>query len=1071
MKKPAELICSILAMLVIIPSSALAAGEEAGAGPRAETREYFMEAVCNLTGARYCSVNAIAIGDSDNDATDEVIANYDWYIEDGGNPATVILSWNGTAYEVEDTIEGFSMMYAPGTACQGLFHIVVGDADNDGLNELLMPGLQGGIAGVYMFKHGGSGYSMVWSAKNSAYEDAEIYDIDGDGSNEVFVTGMGVLRWEGGVMRMIDGLPRSEGIRIGDTDGEGRVEVVLATGPLGISVLGWDGRRLVPEGAASADGYIACGFGIGDSDADGMEECWRAEYHNGLVVWGWNGSDYAAEWQNKAPEGDNAVTAWSGDSDGDGLAEHFIGNGNHAGGSSVLQYELRDGIYLKTWDSGPLDLYCHCIALGDSDGDGYIEVLAGTGSTGRFYAFEARPRGTPGLNVYVAPERDAVDHGASVAVGITVRSNGSVDGAAISLVSSLGGAFGPVEEFGNGTYRTIYTATPDKPGNITRLTATASKDGYRRASGSATIRIVDTVPPAVAIIFPADGSIVAQGPIEVTGTAHDNVGVSRVELRIGDGPWWTCSGISEWNGRLELEEGVNLIWARASDDAGNRNQTSVKVTFDPEAPRIEISSPSEGSVVTGAVINVSGTASDNIGLGRVEICIGGSGWLECAKTSEWTGVLELSAGLNTILARATDLAGNFRTATLNLTADIAPPEIRVLAPAPGAVLLSSPVEVTGEAVDDTGISSVELAGNDGRWSPCTGTKAWSGSLNVTPGNNRAIARATDRAGRTATAAVEFIADLAPPSLSVASPADGAFWASWSVTVRGTAADDAGVARVEVGSDRLGWVVCNGSASWEGALILVEGPNRVLARATDLGGRTAEISFNLTIDTVPPALVVNRPADGWTSSTFDVAVTGTASDATGVARVELSADGLAWSSCTGTTRWSGTVRLAAGPGLIRVRATDRCGNAAERSLSITVDPTLPVVVIVRPADGTLLASPRVAVAGTASDDRGLAKVELSIDGRNWTPCRGTENWCGTIGLREGNNTIFARATDTDGKVQTTHVEVRLQTEDATVEGFPACWPAGLAAAVAISVVLLIWLRRRRDGLRPPDPPGG
>jgi hypothetical protein len=71
------------------------------------------------------------------------------------------------------------------------------------------------------------------------------------------------------------------------------------------------------------------------------------------------------------------------------------------------------------------------------------------------------------------------------------------------------------------------------------------------------------------------------------------------------------------------------------------------------------------------------------------------------------------------------------------------------------------------------------------------------------------------------------------------------------------------------------------------------------------------------------------------------------------------------------------------------------------------------VILSPPNDTVLVSANVTVAGTASDNVGIAAIELSTDNTTWTPTTGTTSWSGVVSLKAGTNKIYARATDTSG----------------------------------------------------------
>ena len=61
---------------------------------------------------------------------------------------------------------------------------------------------------------------------------------------------------------------------------------------------------------------------------------------------------------------------------------------------------------------------------------------------------------------------------------------------------------------------------------------------------------------------------------------------------------------------------------------------------------------------------MTGTASDNVGGTGVEVQINGGGWVPASGTSNWSAVLPMIIGNNTVEAVALDAAGNISKTTL-----------------------------------------------------------------------------------------------------------------------------------------------------------------------------------------------------------------------------------------------------------------------------------------------------------------------------------------------------------------------------------------------------------------------
>ncbi len=134
-------------------------------------------------------------------------------------------------------------------------------------------------------------------------------------------------------------------------------------------------------------------------------------------------------------------------------------------------------------------------------------------------------------------------------------------------------------------------------------------------------------------------------------------------------------------------------------------------------------------------------------------------------------------------------------------------------------------------------------------------------------------------------------DTTPPTVSIASPADGQTFTTSSILVSGTALDpgspSSGVVLVEVRVNSGSWQTATGTTDWSTTVSLAPGANQIDARSTDGAGNESSIasaSANFSPpDTTPPSpspstwLTVPTATD--TTSVHMVATT--ASDPSGV----------------------------------------------------------------------------------------------------------------------------------------------------------------------------------------------
>jgi subtilisin family serine protease len=207
---------------------------------------------------------------------------------------------------------------------------------------------------------------------------------------------------------------------------------------------------------------------------------------------------------------------------------------------------------------------------------------------------------------------------------------------------------------------------------------------------------------------------------------------------------------------------------------------------------------------------------------------------------------------------------------------------------------------------------------------------------------------------------------------------------------------------------------------------------------------AKAQQSSTGDTQPPGATITTPTGGAKVSGF-VPVNVTATDNVGVARVDLLVNGTVVAS-DATAPYALTFDSAAyedGKQLsLQARAVDAAGNAGSSStVAVTVanDVTPPVVTINNPKAGSTVTG-TVSVSVTATDDKKVAKISLTIDGRevavayggslNYSWNTGGKGKGGKGGKNAGtsgstSSSLSARAEDAAGNPATSSITVTKQ----------------------------------------------
>lgn len=170
----------------------------------------------------------------------------------------------------------------------------------------------------------------------------------------------------------------------------------------------------------------------------------------------------------------------------------------------------------------------------------------------------------------------------------------------------------------------------------------------------------DTTPPQVALGSSTSGSLVT-----FTATASDNVGVARVEFWL-DGVQYSSLTAAPYSQGVDtgtLTAGSHSMVAKAFDAAGNQASSSA-VSFTVAAPADTQAPVASGTVSgTSGTVTLSATATDNVGVTKVEFWVDGA-LSGSATASPWQWALDstkLTNGSHSLVVKAFDAAGNVGT--------------------------------------------------------------------------------------------------------------------------------------------------------------------------------------------------------------------------------------------------------------------------------------------------------------------------------------------------------------------------------------------------------------------------
>ncbi|WP_404370258.1 adventurous gliding motility protein AgmC [Corallococcus coralloides] len=619
-------------------------------------------------------------------------------------------------------------------------------------------------------------------------------------------------------------------------------------------------------------------------------------------------------------------------------------------------------------------------------------------------------------------------------VAITTPANGStVTNPNVTVTGTAANATNVTVTFQGTNYPATVTggnwsvALPGPLANGTYTVTAVSTNGTTNSTTATSTFTVAVPAPTVAISTPANGSTVTNPNVTVTGTAANATTVTLTFQGTNYGPITVTGG--NWSQALPgpLADGTYTVTA-VSTNAQGTNSTTATTTFtvDQTPPTVAISTPADGAILNTPNVTVTGTS---VGASFVTLTFDGASYGPITVNGDgtWSYALPgpLAEATYTVTATATDAAGNTSTPdSSTFTVDLTAPMVAISSPADGSVIGTDTVTVTGTA---TGATSVTLTYGGTNYGPIPvdGSGNWTYSLPVTlpEGPNTVTAVSTDAAGNTSTPATStFTVDLTVPTVAITTPANNTSVNTGSVTVTGTTTNATSVTLTFDGAS-YGPITVNGDGTWSYALPgpLAEATYTVTAVSTNGAGTpSATATSTFTVDLTPPTVAISTPADGSTTNTPNVTVTGTS---TGATSVTLSYNGTDYGPIPvdGAGNWTYALPVTLPEGSITLTATstDAAGNkSTAANTTFTVDLTDPEVEITAPVDGSTVASGTVTVTGTSV---GATSVTLSFQGNDYgpIPVDGSGNWSQALPgpLTDGTYTVTAVSTDAAGNEST------------------------------------------------------
>jgi len=450
-------------------------------------------------------------------------------------------------------------------------------------------------------------------------------------------------------------------------------------------------------------------------------------------------------------------------------------------------------------------------------------------------------------------------------------------------------------------------------------------------------------------------------------------------------------------------DGSYTIEGRATDKFNHTGSATRTFVIDMTPPAVHITSPVPGDLATTSV-TVSGSAGD-----AVSVTVDGIA-AQLTNGSFTVSGIPLDIGENTIIAAATDAAGNIGRDRVVVNVLGAGPGVIISEPADLSLTNRPRIDVAGRVLSPTEDNHVTI-GSARTTVDSIGNFRFNG-YQLAEGDNTITVLAKGTSGQTTSAQVHVTADFTPPALTVLASgqtlADNAqFPQTVTITLRAT--DNRVLALTTLSID--------GAARTEPVEISAQGGHVLTAVARDKAGNETRVDRTFFIGASTAGsqgchVDSTDPADGAVISASSVTVAGRAPGAATVTVAGVNA-----TVADGT--FAASIDLPAeGPNAVQVQCADAGGLTATRTISLIRQTGNPSIDITSPVEGRVTGDKTITVSGTLSSDVDAADV----NGKAVTISATTFSVSG-ISLANGLNTLVAHARNKAGRTAADSVRVR------------------------------------------------
>ena len=522
---------------------------------------------------------------------------------------------------------------------------------------------------------------------------------------------------------------------------------------------------------------------------------------------------------------------------------------------------------------------------------------------------------------------------------------------------------------------------------------------------------IDGTPPTVSLSAP---SLINDTEVPVSWNSEDELTyVSKIEIYVnGTKKAELPSTEQQFSGSYTVllgNEGIYNITVLAYDPAGNVGKDMTFVEVDLTLPELAVEGIINNSALIANSINVSISASDENGVKRLLVIRNDSTILNTTSTSANISI-SLLDGINKIVFKAIDNAGNIRKIIYYAYKDVTPPNIEITNPANGSWLASNQLNISWSASDNLELSKFEVYINGTLNKTLPSDYGWM-VISLQDGIWNITIIAYDKVGNVNASTIIIYIDTTPPIVKIESPSNNSFINKTSIIVSWDMSDNLCIEKIEVylDGDKKGELLP--PTNQYQLTNLAEGEHKIKIVVYDKLGHLASDEIRIIVDLTKPSVRIEEPSsNAYVSGVFTLIWS--ASDNFGIQRFIIHANDQKILELNGTET-KANITLKDGVYTIKVVAIDYAGNEDYDQISVTVDSTPPRIKITSPSSFSMIYTADFVVMWNASDNIELDRIQVWLNNSLKAELPPNTSQYTFIGIPDGAYLIKIMAVDKAG----------------------------------------------------------